>query len=280
MTNWELLEQIGEIPEKYIVEAHEGEQTKRLSLNRMWLIAAIVAMMLLLVGCVAYTQGWFVDFFANRSEMPLTDSQIELIQENEQIINETQTRNGWTVELRSALRDENKAYVILGVTAPEGIDLEPKTGDGSEYISMYYDDQPGNLLEVPKGVIALQSGVGLSTDSDDLPNTQNYRIIIQPDLTASTVAPFGPEAQWKLRIGKIVRNFEDTEYKQHLLNTKYKGDYGVMFTHEETQRIHQEEVLAEGPWEFTVTFEDVNQGTTEKELLIAPIQVEADMERR
>lgn len=279
MTNMELLERLGEIRETYILEAHEAAE-KKPQLNRLWLIAAIAAMMLLLVGCVAYSRGWFVDIFSAQSEQPLSESQISYIRENEQIIAQRQTKNGWTVEVCSALRDENKAYVILRVTAPEDIDLEPKTGDGSEYISMYYDDQPGNLLEAPKGVMVLQSGIGLSMDDDDLPNTQNYRIIIRPDLEASTADPFGPDAQWKLRIGQIVWNYEDVAYKQHLLDTKYKGDYGVMFTHEEAQRIHQEEILAEGPWEFTILFEDVNKEKSVSELLTEPIRVEADILRR
>lgn len=280
MTNLELLERIGEVREVYILEAHEKNAENQLCLNRIWLIAAIAAMMLLLVGCVAYSQGWFLDIFAAQSEVPLSESQISYIQENEQIIAQRQTKNGWTVEVCSALRDADKAYVILRVIAPEGISLEPKTGEGSEYISMYYDDQPGNLLDAPDGVMALQSGVGLSTDHDDLPNTQNYRIIIRPDLEGSTEDPFGPQARWKLRIGQILRNYEDTEYKQHLLDTKYKGDYGVMFTPEESQRIHQEEILAEGPWEFTITFDAVNEDAGKEELLTEPIRVEADILRR
>lgn len=289
MTNWELLEQIGEIPEKYIVEAHEGEQTKRLSLNRMWLIAAIVAMMLLLVGCVAYTQGWFVDFFANRSEMPLTDSQIELIQENEQIINETQTRNGWTVELRSAIRDGNKAYIILGITAPENVSLEPQKENGisTEYFSpgnaghlLNLMQNPTNLVIHPKGAYPSSVSTSWKEDGDGLNNTKNYVIEIEPDLSRSTADPFGPEAEWKITIQGIVRNYDDEEYKQELLNTKYKGDYGVMFTHEETQRIHQQEILTDEKWIFTVTFTENSQENDQLELLSAPMKTEAEFRRR
>lgn len=282
MTDMELLERLGDIRERYILEAHEEEKVKRLSLNRMWLVAALIALMLLLVGCVAYTQGWFVDFFANRSETPLTDSQIELIQENEQIINETQTRNGWTVELRSALTDGNKAYLILGIAAPEGIDLiiEPVEGEYRERISLYQEGFPVGTLERPEGVGLLAVTTSWQDDGDGLDNTHNYVIEIEPDLSACTAEPFGPEAEWSIRFDQIVRSYDDEEYKQHLLDTKYKGDYGVMFTHEETQRIHQEEVLAEGDWEFTVTFADQEQNKQENELLKAPIELEADILRR
>lgn len=55
------------------------------TIRRPLLIAAIIAMTLLLVGCTvaAYTQGWFPGIFAAHSESPLSDSQIEFIENNE-----------------------------------------------------------------------------------------------------------------------------------------------------------------------------------------------------
>lgn len=282
MTDMELLERLGDIQEQYIMEAHEEEKVKRLSLNRMWLVAALIALTLLLVGCVAYTQGWFVDFFANRSEAPLTDSQIALIQEKEQMIGETQTRNGWTVELRSALTDGNKAYLILGIVAPEGVDLtiEPVDGEYRESISLYREGLPVGTLERPEGVGLLAVSTNWQDDGDGLDHTIHCVIEIEPDLSDCKVEPFGPEAAWTIRFDQIVRCYDDEEYKQHLLDTKYKGDYGVMFTPEETRRIHQEEVLAEGNWVFTVTFAKGEQNKHDNELLTAPMQLEADILRR
>ena len=51
-----LLESITGIRDKYILEAREepSQQRKRPSRHRFLLIAAVIALMLLLVGCVAY----------------------------------------------------------------------------------------------------------------------------------------------------------------------------------------------------------------------------------
>lgn len=59
MKSMDLLETIGSIRDKYILEAHNQKavQKKRISTKRLLLIAAIISLMLLLVGCVAYILG-------------------------------------------------------------------------------------------------------------------------------------------------------------------------------------------------------------------------------
>lgn len=58
MTNHDLLDILGEVKGAYILQAQQHRQpkpkTKRPSLKCTWLIAAIIALMLLLAGCVAY----------------------------------------------------------------------------------------------------------------------------------------------------------------------------------------------------------------------------------
>ena len=148
MKSNDILDMIGDAKGTYVWDAQRIRSgavpvaKKKASSQRTLLIAAMIALMLLLVGCtIAYVQGWFVDFFSAKSEIPLSDSQITLIEQNEQQINEAQTQNGWTVELRSALKDNNTAYIIIGITAPEGIDLEPEVVDGV----MIEQFTPGNV---------------------------------------------------------------------------------------------------------------------------------------
>ena len=57
MTSMELLETFGGIRDQYVLAAHEERKKARLSLKRTWLMAAIIALMLLLVGCVAVILG-------------------------------------------------------------------------------------------------------------------------------------------------------------------------------------------------------------------------------
>ena len=59
MKSMDLLETIGSIRDKYILEAHSQAVAtkKRIPPRRLFLIAAIIALMLVLVGCVAYILG-------------------------------------------------------------------------------------------------------------------------------------------------------------------------------------------------------------------------------
>lgn len=57
MNSMELLEAMGSIRDQYILSAHEERKVRRLTLKRGWLMAAILALMLLLVGCVAVILG-------------------------------------------------------------------------------------------------------------------------------------------------------------------------------------------------------------------------------
>ena len=287
MKSNDILDMIGDAKGTYVWDAQKIRSgavpvtKKKTSPKRTLLIAAMIALMLLLVGCtVAYVQGWFVDFFSTKSETPLSDSQITLIEENEQQINEAQTQNTWTVELRSALKDNNTAYIIIGITAPEGVDLEPDVVDDA----MIEQFTPGNvwpasmpnqaseLVTYPVGVMPSSMQTSWQEDGDGKDNTKNYVLTINPNIATSTVDPFGANAQWKIHIENIVRTYDDEEYKQELLNTKYKGDYGVMFTHEETQRMKQQEVLVEGIWDFTIAFEKENPVQEDGEFLTAPIK--------
>ena len=121
MTSMELLELLGNVRDPYVADARRPVK-KRISFRRPLLVAAIVALMLLLVGCtVAYVNGWFTDFFAARSDAPLSSEQIEYIQENEQIIQETQVNGNWMVELKSAITDGETGYVLFSITAPKDV---------------------------------------------------------------------------------------------------------------------------------------------------------------
>lgn len=57
MNSMELLEAMGGIRDQYVLVAHEERKTRRLTFKRSWLMAAIIALMLLLVGCVAVILG-------------------------------------------------------------------------------------------------------------------------------------------------------------------------------------------------------------------------------
>lgn len=284
MTPDKMLDALNELDSRFLREAREEKAGKSVMKGRRFtvLIAAVIALMAMTVTAFASeaVAGWFRYFFAGKAQEELTPAQIEFIEENEQIIAETREENGWTVELCSAISDGTKAYFIIGVTAPEGINLEQRVENKT--IKDWFG--PGNAINTPVVSPSIPSGsvegnysyggtYGWREDGDGLPNTMNmvYTLHLSkfdPNKECTLKEPFGPDIDFTIHIENIVREYDDEEYYQELMNGKYAGQTDVMFTHEETQRLNQVEVLVEGTWDFTVNFGKIGQGV---ELIAKPI---------
>ena len=287
MTELELLELLNNVNDKFVADAREPVRRVR-PLRRPLLIAAIITLTLLLVGCtVAYVNGWFTEFFEARSEEPLSSEQVEFIQEHEQIIAETQARSGWTIELKSALYAGDTAYVIFGVTAPENVDLEEANihtpTDQDEII-------PGNrfnmatAMENKKTTELLRTslssqyrelgfyyagGGSWQADNDGLPNTLDYYFRITPQqLDPSKEIPedlFRSDIEFYFCFENFIHTWEDAE-KRAEIDAKYAGqDY--MIDGDEMEGLHKYETLVEETWEFTLTFAGKQLEETSVELI-------------
>lgn len=279
MTALELLELLGSAKDSYVAEARKPVQKVR-TLRRPLLIAAMIALALLLVGCtLAYVNGWFTDFFTARSEEPLSPEQIEYIQQNEQIIQETQTKGDWTIELKSAITDGKTAYVIFGITAPENIDLEEANintiGDQDSIIpgnqpSMVRDPQSRTMFATSVGIasglgngspennILWTGGSKWAADNDGLPNTLNYVFSIgtekmDPGKETLLEDPFASDIKFQFVFQNFIHTWEDAE-KRAEIDAKYAGqDY--MIDGAELDGLYRFETLAEDTWEFTISFD-------------------------
>lgn len=289
MTPDKILDALNDLDGSLIREAKAQTQSARKRPGRRFgvLLAAVIALMAVTITAFASeaVAGWFRQYFTNQSDAPLTSDQIDFIEEYEQIIAETQSNNGWTVELKSAMCDGKTGYVIFGVTAPEGIDLRdiPGRPDESRIIpgntGMKAEGEELVLASIP--LISKEQNYtwsysyGLEEDGDGRNNTINYmfqldveRLYNDKDILLD--APFGGE--FYFCFDKFVRQYRDTEYEQELLNTKYAGQTDYMMEPEEVERIYQAEVLTEGMWKFTVTFDDTQAEAIE--LISAPIYTE------
>lgn len=248
-----LLYAMNDIDSRFLLEAREESAAPRRHRRPGVLIAAVIALMGLAVTAFAAEEiaGWFKQYFS-RPEAPLSPGQIEFIEENEQIIQETQATNGYHVELGSVLADGNNAYAVIRITAPTNVtreQLEMLSGLGIDI----YDE-----TNTPCGTWGLQ----VCDDSDGLENTAEYIINFSP-------ADWNSGSVWTIRVDKLVISIYDEEYEHMLLENKYAGQENIMFTDEEAARIYQTITLAEGPWAFTF---DLSQAVSaELELITAPV---------
>ena len=118
---------LNDIDGQFLMEARENAAAPRRSKRRIVvLIAAIISLMAVTVTAFASEQisSWFRQYFSRNAENGLTPGQIEFIEENEQVIAETQTHDGWSLELKSVMSDSNAVYAIVGITAPADITEE------------------------------------------------------------------------------------------------------------------------------------------------------------
>lgn len=249
---------------------------RKVSGKKVWLIAAMVVLAMTLMGCTvayAYAQGWFTSLYSAQNEQPLSDSQISYLDENEQVLNQVQTQDGWSVELRSAITDGTKGLVILGVTAPEGTDLAPVYGEDGTLISRL--DMVGEWdkpIVYPDGFEEDVITWFFMDDGDGKTNTENFVIEVQPKPGEGSRNPFDPNVEWKVVLTDVIRITTDVdllkEISDELGQYCYEGD------------VNSTEVLLDASWEFTFSFRVETAEEASRELLTAPVATKGQVYKR
>lgn len=229
---------------------------RRTGFRRAIVVAAAV-MLLMAVTVTAFAAediaGWFRSYFENRTDGQLSEKQAALLEENEQPLGQSITHDGWTIELLSAIHDDAAAYILLRITVPEEVDgstnyLFGNFSRGGEEMGKDF-----NFISASPGISIGGWGFKWEDDGDENDRTRNMLIHLSPNAELSAVDPFGPEAEYYINIENIVLdNMAEEEA--------------------------QDEQLAEGVWEFTVSFaESGNSGCEEVELLKAPVRIQSDI---
>ena len=299
MKAMDLLVGFGSAKDSYVISAEEFRQGKqkaqfkRLSTRKMWLIAAVIALMLLLVGCaVAYANGWFQQIFSARSETPLSSEQIQYIQNNEQIVGQSQTKNDWTVDLKSTICDGRTGYLVFQITGPDGMDLEqylnPPTLDDKR-LSMGNDSASRKAayslavasigtVDTERNYWYLDGGDWIS-DQDGQPNTVLFCMTIRcekidPNKPMLLEDPFGKDVSFRIRLMGITLEYTNLELQKEI-EEKYAGqDYIV--DGEEAAGLFCSDILTDEEWNFDITFDPDNQFM---ELITQPVSVQAKVWR-
>ena len=233
---------------------------------------AAVMISLLTVTVAASEFGWFTTFFSEKTEEPLSTEQVIYIEKNEQSFEQSETHDGYTMELKSAITDGEKAYICIGITAPEDSVLNATTIEG------YSVDKPTLLSgNWSTDFLTNQDGepffggsrIASVEDNDGLGNTQNLVIELTADSGVLGETAFGSDNKWVLKFENLIAKYDNVSYLQELVNGKYKGQDDFFFTKEEGEKLYPEVVLAEGVWEFTFQF--AQPDVRETELIQVPV---------
>ena len=98
------------------------KRTHRL-FSRPFLVAAIITLMLFLMGCtyiVLSEADWFKSFFSDRMGQNLSENQAIFIDDNIQKLGQSVTVDGYTLTVESAIADSRNAYIKLILQSPPG----------------------------------------------------------------------------------------------------------------------------------------------------------------
>ena len=268
-------------------------QSKRLSARKIWLIAAVIALTLLLVGCaVAYANGWFQQIFSSRSETPLSSEQMQYIQNNEQIVGQSQTINGWTIDLKSTICDGRTGYLVFQITAPDDVDLEQYLNPPTLYdkrLSMGNYSANGragySYVIASIGTVDMErnfwyhDGGDWISDQDGQPNTVLFCMTIRcekidPNKPMLLEDPFGKDVSFRIRLLGITLEYTNRELQKEI-EERYAGqDYIV--DGEEAAGLFCSDILTDEEWYFDVAFDPDNQFI---ELITQPVSAQAKVWR-
>lgn len=174
--------------------------------------------------------------------------------ENQPAVPAEATQDGYTVEVKKVETDGCIAYITIGITAPEGVDIVHNPHPG-------YEDRPYHILPcgfpdlVPaKGEMGSGSGGWNPVeDGDGLDNTQDFVIEANYDMVDGS-DPFAPGTQWNLHIEDLIHSYYDQEKNESV-----------------------EIVLAEGEWLFPITFSEENGDYREIQLTPEPVSVKGSV---
>lgn len=168
--------------------------------------------------------------------------------------------DGWAAEVRSVTNDGSVGEIVIGITAPEHVNLTPKVQNlesqdyltpGNNAIVSEHPDVPD--LIVPSNGVCLESiSFSWEEDGDGLDNTKNYVIRVTPDAERSTADPFGASAGYSIHIEDIVRRSKAGDFLKDWLLGNRQGK--VRFVRTNGLNVYSVETLADRTWDFTVTF--------------------------
>lgn len=230
--------------------------------SKVLIAAVLISLLAVTASASEVVRNWFVSYFSGESEEGLSQEQVEFIEENVQDINQSQTCNGYTLELKSVLSDGNNAFIAIGITAPEGVYLDRTEKEGYDPAAPVIWTGSDSYIEA--GNQGASITWEMRDDGDGLANTHNLVYLVSCGDT-----PFANGDTCKIHIEDLVAEYTNDAYAAELEKKYgYVPKLGAL-SKEETEKLWPMETLVEGIWDFTITFTKAN--TPAVELIDEPL---------
>ena len=266
----QLLKAIGQIPDKYIEDAHCSQF--KIPHKRIFLLVAIVSI-LLLAGCAALAGNWYVQYFSSKNHSPLSENQVQYLESHSEEFGDKQTYNGYTIEFDSALSEGNWAYVTFKITAPENVDFTSVLEENSQE-NIFLDDLTARFQE---NALPSDLSYDVVEDNDGQKNTLHIVLKINT-VIISDAEPNDEKLPCTISFSGITHRGYDEEVQKDLLREKYPDNWQTVTDYildgEEGGKvglIHPTTVLADGNWRFQVELSVKTGKASSLELIEQPV---------
>ena len=236
MNAMQFLEAMTGIEGSLIENAQPKPKKNNKTLTRLILLAAVLTALTVSAFAAEEISNWFMEYFSRYTE--LTDNQISFIEGNTTDISQSQTCNGYTIEVDSAFSDGSYSIIKLKLIAPEGVDLDAVN---------YFPGNDGSLVPIGEERLTRWSGGWSCYIDDAIPNVA--------EITCSIREGIDKRTNWILRVEDIYGTYEENIGKP-------------------TYR-QWTELVAEGVWEFPIVFS--TDGYGEIELIKEPIPAQVNI---
>lgn len=224
----DLLTALNDLDPDILMDAQQASAPRRPRRGRklMTLVPAAVIASTMVLTAFASSDGslWFRGFFSRNSQQPLSQDQNAYIATHTVQNTQSQTVNGYTITLNSAISDGKRTFLHCTLTAPEGTVLDAD----------HYGDIHGTVFEFQEpGNSTFMGGYGWTNqDSDPADNIATLLFSYEASYTGLEDTSFTDNPCRLLIYG--------------LQATYYEGEGMDMTQHVET--------LTEGMWSFDIQF--------------------------
>lgn len=200
-------------------------------IGKVLFVAALISILAVSVSATEFFQSWLRQYILHGSEIPLRQNEVQYLDTYEQVIDQSQTRDGYTVTLESAVTDGFLAYVSILVTAPEGTDFSHL--DQSTFTARL-TPQDASYTCISDSY-ENNGGFSCPPDKDDNPRTFHW-VLEMEAIDNKGDYLFLPGTQWNLHIENLELVY---------LETSEENPNGKFIW----------ETAAEGIWDFTFTLD-------------------------
>lgn len=237
----DLLMGLNELDDDLILDVKEPVPRPQVS-TRKWtalLTAALIAGTLVLTAFASSDASFRLwEFFVKRSDVVLSENQHQFVEENAIPIQDSQTHDGYTLTLDTAISDGICTYIRFQLTAPEGTVLDARSYDSAEHTWL------------------------MSTLGKRFPGSGGWDTV-DDDPTDNTVT----------LILTLFHGWDEDNYDSifdHTWKLRFDGLEATYLHNWDTPEMSIEEVLiSDEVWDFTITFP--KQGNTEIEFISEPV---------